>query len=435
MAFNMPNDKELERLFQVGAERYETKYDPEAWNRMEGLLVRRRRRGFFFLAFFIVGMALMIIFLAYMINHIANAEDVHKGEPITVTTEESNSNKSKDDIIIADESLGDRVIDPLSAKDMQADGTTGKELNDRSKTQLKIFKSKHLPNSFSTPDNPLKEFTSGPAEDIIVKANPSIINQNESSQLGREDFKRTSLPLSTADGIITLPRLFGLEVLEIRPLDIDLAYSGLRKPQPVEITRITRFNKFWDLGVIVGAETSRTQTNGFSSLDPTFGLAANYNFSKKLRVKFSTTYMKDSYIVGQGDYKPPKGYWKNGRAPEQTFAECNMIDVGLGLQYMFSETGKAGFFTGIGLSSNFMLNEEYYYMYDEFFDRWWAKHKTGSSTLLNSFEINFGYGRSISDRFHLSLVPYAKIPVRGVGHGDIMLGGMGVRLVLSWKTN
>lgn len=396
MAFNMPNDKELERLFQVGAERYKTKYDPEAWNQMEGLLARRRRRGFFFLAFFIVGMALMITFLAYTINRIANAEDVDKGEPITATTEESNSNKSKDDINI---------------------------------------KSEHLPNSFSTPDNPVKEFTPDPAKGIILKANTSIINQKENSQLGREDFKRTSLPLSTTDGAFTLPRLFGLEVLEIRPLNIDLAYSGLRKPQPVEITRITRFNKFWDLGVIVGAETSRTHTSGFSSIDPTFGLAANYNFSKKLRVKFSTTYMKDSYIAGQGDYKPPKGYWKHGRAPEQTFADCYMIDVGLGLQYMFSETGKAGFFTGIGLSSNFMLNEEYYYMYDDFFDRWWAKHKTGSSTLLNSFEINFGYGRSISDRFHLSLVPYAKIPVRGVGHGDIMLGGMGVRLVLSWKTN
>ena len=66
-----------------------------------------------------------------------------------------------------------------------------------------------------------------------------------------------------------------------------------------------------------------------------------------------------------------------------------MIEVGLGVQYALSGVNKNGFFAGVGLSSNFMLREEYYYMFEDPSDSWASTYTNENGTLFNNVELNF----------------------------------------------
>ena len=432
MALNWPNDKELERLFQAGAERFETEYDPESWNQMETLLNKKKRRGFVYLFFLSLG-ALLAFFLLFPKTDVGK-ERISSDRNSVVDSESSIQAEleSSGQIQNTDKITNNKTI----PTDQINNGSTGLEEN--TKGQVAEKQGQH-PESGILDQTTL--FVKESNIDYNPFQNPDDIFSRKTSELGIDNPSKELKTSATSDHAFSTSgwqnndNLFQLQILSIQPLELTDMNQVQRKPIPSIIEIKDDFNAFWNFGFSLGMDASRTQSNGLSSAEPFYGLAMKYNSSPKVAISFHTAFAKDSYIAGRYDYKPPKGYWKNSQAPQQTFAECSMIEVGFGVQYALSGVNENGFFAGLGLSSNFMIREEYYYMFEDPSDSWTSIYSSANRTLFNNLEFSFGYNAFVSNRFHLSMAPYLEIPVRGIGHGNIMLGGAGVRLNLTWVSN
>ena len=83
------------------------------------------------------------------------------------------------------------------------------------------------------------------------------------------------------------------------------------------------------------------------------------------------------------------------------------------------------------MNSNFMLNEQYKYLYDEPSKDWYASWQNDFNTFLSSVDLSLGYKFASRQSLLFEAGPYAKIPVNGIGHGGIKLTSFGVKIGVS----
>jgi hypothetical protein len=81
-----------------------------------------------------------------------------------------------------------------------------------------------------------------------------------------------------------------------------------------------------------------------------------------------------------------------------------------------------------------MLEEKYYYRFEDPEDNWSNYLNSGNNTLFNSLELNVGYNHKLKNNIEITLEPYARLPINGIGHGQVMLSSGGIRLYAKWAT-
>ncbi|MEE9371558.1 MAG: hypothetical protein V3V00_00740 [Saprospiraceae bacterium] len=433
MAIKAPHDDELERLFQQGAERYDIDYDPQAWNLMEILLDKRRKKILIYFGlgamFFLAIVGYFAIDFAEKIN--SNNEDVTTSiekniDGLKISYQQKNQEDSIDALEI--ESNNNKIIG-LSPNTINQNIPEKEKLKNTTGQFKPIYGDKRLTtyrkgqvndHSISSGSQYKKEEVNDNFISNKLLLNDNYITTNRGSKAH----------INTNN---TIASFASLDVLCIDPLLIDLSEIEMTS-EFVDPDISNEIKNYFYIGLVLGAEKSNTINNGFSSLDYNFGIESGVSLSNHLHMKLNGTYIADAYVASKNDYRPPKGYWSTSGAPDQTFAQCNMIEVGLGMQYSLSEPHTSGFYSGIGITTLFMLKEEYYYMYKDPSKSWKETFVNGGNTLLNSIEISFGYNKYLSNRISISLEPYARIPLNGIGHGNVLLGSAGLRVTAKWQT-
>ena len=431
MAFKEPNDDELERLFQAGAEQYNFEYDPIAWSQMETLLHSNKKRRVLYYALLVL-LLLSLIGLFILGSYDANERDLQKTTNKEITSIDKKLKPSSQEFTnaIPPENVQDSPTPPKSK-------TSSPQLINSSTTENSNAQIQNTNSNASnyTSINKEKEnatnflnITSEPKNEKSKLITNSRQNQNTTIQNGkRSDFQKITQKESSHFFDLTF-----LDRKDISPLTLNSSLSDIYELRIVDVVHQERQSKTWYLGATFGTETSVTNEKGYSSYEPNYGIETGVFLGRHFGLRLDATYIKDEYVAGKSDYIPPKGYWSNGVAPDQTFANCNMIKLGIGMQYFLSNSNSSGFYGGLDVTSFFMLKEDYYYMYGDATDNWGTVYWNENNTLFNGLEFNVGYNKYISNRFILSIEPYARIPIQGIGHGNIMLGGAGIRVVTKW---
>jgi hypothetical protein len=236
---------------------------------------------------------------------------------------------------------------------------------------------------------------------------------------------------------LTQNAISDLAVIMIAPLNLDkINYDGVKpfehSADDDDADDLEKSPKFL-LNLNVGIEIAQTPMGGLSDVDYSFGARLGYIANSKLVINAGLNYIRECYLAEGDDYRPPVGFWaaSEGVPPEEILALCDMIDVSIGASYHFSDVQSNGIVAHVNLLSNFMLREEYDYRFAESSDDFTGLFLGDSNTLLSQIELSTAYKLRTKGGFFIDAGPYLKVPLNGVGHGDVKLTSVGFRIGIS----
>jgi len=185
--------------------------------------------------------------------------------------------------------------------------------------------------------------------------------------------------------------------------------------------------------------------NSFSStpqVGTNLGLQLSIKLNNRLSVTSGAIYAVKPYETGMSNYRSANpGWWSGSRfaalgKPNDITANCKVLDIPLNLNYQLISKGKNDLKIGGGLSSYFMLREDYHFNFaDPATSPANLQVNNQNRHLFGVFNLDATYTRRIDNRFGIVIQPYAKLPITRIGFGQVDLRSTGVALGLSWDIN
>jgi hypothetical protein len=178
--------------------------------------------------------------------------------------------------------------------------------------------------------------------------------------------------------------------------------------------------------VITFVEFQRSSGIGF-----TFGLTAGYQINKNWSIESGISLdRKKYYTTGE--------YFDKSNVPGFYNADllsvdghCNMFEVPLNIRYKFESKSSHNFTASLGASSYFMTKESYNYSMIS-----WGQTVNGkftnfpkSTNLFSAINVSAGYEKKLNN-VSLLIEPYFKVPVKGIGTGNLYMSSTGINIGL-----
>ncbi len=191
----------------------------------------------------------------------------------------------------------------------------------------------------------------------------------------------------------------------------------------------------WSIGILAGIDKSNVKFVYDHSPGYNIGIMAGYHFSDNISIHTGAIYTQKNYKVAGGDFTAPKGSWISQYTIETVDGYCRMWDIPLLLRYTFNTKTKHNFFLSTGMSSYFMSRENY--NYDFYYNGQPTiknySYRSSDTHVLSIANISAGFASRVNDHLLLEVEPYTKIPMGGVGLGNIKLSSFGVNFSLQLR--
>lgn len=166
------------------------------------------------------------------------------------------------------------------------------------------------------------------------------------------------------------------------------------------------------------------------------GIEIGYHFNQHWSIQTGAIYTQKKYTVTGTDFTPPKGSWASYYHFDQIDGYCRMWEIPLLVRYQpGTERKPSRFAFSTGLSSYFMTRENYtyYYQYNGQALSRTNNYPSSDTHLLSVWHLSAEYSSPLSKIWSLGIEPYAKLPLGGVGFGQIRLSSFGINLILRHK--
>ncbi|MEM6525823.1 MAG: hypothetical protein AAF693_18635, partial [Bacteroidota bacterium] len=139
---------------------------------------------------------------------------------------------------------------------------------------------------------------------------------------------------------------------EIKPFENN---EDITEPRVDEDTTFKRSR--WSIGLEFSPDLSTVGLRGAEDPGYTIGLHGEYHFSSKWSLSGGLGYSKKIYFADQGigSYPGTNPNWTLNRVD----ANCDVIDIPINVSYYLNGYEESGFVFGAGLSTYFMLTENY----------------------------------------------------------------------------
>jgi hypothetical protein len=123
--------------------------------------------------------------------------------------------------------------------------------------------------------------------------------------------------------------------------------------------------------------------------------------------------------------------------PTNVSANCQVLDIPININYQLYAKGSNSFTLGTGLSSYFMLKEKYRFDYaeDSGVPTYNLNFAGQNQHLFGVLNLNATYHRKLNPKFSAVVQPYFKLPLTGIGNGQVNLKSTGVAIGFNWNIN
>ena len=269
-----------------------------------------------------------------------------------------------------------------------------------------------IPAISKTADQPVTE---QPA--TIITVNPTIdkgeLTKQEIAKTNTDQPIQVTTNQATKETITEPVKESGPETTEITP----------KKDKP-PVSR----GRGWSYQLLLGVDKSTVKFRYGNDPGYNMGVMGGYHFNDRLSIHSGAIFTQKNYKLAGEDFTAPKGSWVNNYKIENITGYCRMWEVPLLLRYTIRQNNKNSIFLSTGLSSYFMTSENYNYFY-YYNGQPVTRNSSYSSTdthVLSIAHLSVGFENRISQNWALQVEPYAKIPLGGVGFGNIRLSSFGV---------
>lgn len=190
------------------------------------------------------------------------------------------------------------------------------------------------------------------------------------------------------------------------------------------------------LAISAGPDLNSTSSIIGGKTSVAVGVGISVGLTKKLSLQTGLIYGSKNYTAEGYDYT-----FNNPNIPatiESIQALCKVLEIPLKASYLLNENKKRSIEFNAGLSSYLMLKENYVFKYTAASGR---KDRTNevvnaNQHLLSVVELSATYNLKLKNKkFAFGIEPYVKIPLGGVGEGNILLKSSGVSLKLRYDIN
>ncbi|MGZ3820541.1 MAG: hypothetical protein ACXVB6_08120, partial [Mucilaginibacter sp.] len=189
------------------------------------------------------------------------------------------------------------------------------------------------------------------------------------------------------------------------------------------------------LGIIAssdlnGVNSSFQQTKVGGNFGATFGVT----FGQKWTVSTGAMYAIKPYLTNFNNYHTA---YKFPTQPSSVNANCRMLDIPLNINYQVYKVHANKITLGSGLSSYFMLREDYKFNYSNTYVTGPSNYTVinKNKNILSVLNLDATYEHQISSKVGVTIQPYLKVPLSDVGASQVRLQTTGVAVGLNWNLN
>jgi hypothetical protein len=431
----MKDEKEdsIDKLFSQGLKDpgNNASYREEDWDALESMLEGRKPKGIIYrLAYIISGIAaLLLLVLGWLFLNPASKPD--KTTPQVVKTK-SQAKQDSGKYGTPVQQLADRKTQtPLagtdSANNAPAKNRPGKSFFTLSadaggrNTAGQIAKTDAAPKSptVKTPSDTII-ITDKAVNNMAVnntKLDTIIITDKAAANLANNNAKADTIIAPKAPALVSV-------VDDIKPKKKSAkagTSSGSFKP-----TLALSFIASPDINSVKGFSQNKVGTNA--------GLLLTLGVSKKWSISTGAVYSDKPYLTDFANYSSA---YKFNTNPTSVSASCIVLDIPVNVGYQLYNSGGNKFSLGTGLSSYFMLRENYTFNYAGEYPGGPTSYniRNKNKHIMGVLNLNATYQREISSKFGVGVQPYFKVPLTGIGYGQVNLKSAGVAVGVTWNIN
>jgi hypothetical protein len=178
------------------------------------------------------------------------------------------------------------------------------------------------------------------------------------------------------------------------------------------------------VGLFAGPDVSTVEFQSVKTPGFSLGALVGYRFNKLISVETGLIWDK-KYYYSNGEY-----YKKDGAPPlpanTTLDGSCSMFEIPVDIRFDFATKKNHGFFAKTGLSSYFMTSENYTFNNPTFPSPYQFNNHNFQNNIFSILQLSGGYERAISEKTKFRVEPYVKIPLQGIGNGDMPIASFGI---------
>ncbi|MEO7766698.1 MAG: hypothetical protein ABIS01_04700, partial [Ferruginibacter sp.] len=352
----LPSDNELDKLIKEAAEQFEAGNAVPDWKGMESLLDKKlpvkkdpSRKPVIILLFLLL-FTFIVASYFYLIN----------SKPGNVAVQ-----------------MAKKEIAEAKAKPATPSIDKNKSTDSEKTTEWKT--------SSDVPEQ--TGFASSQKRHPFAKHNASITRKTGYSKLNTSageivensltvDQENATLPTETTSSVIKTPVLTNgqiekkIEIVIDNDLKKPVQATGIENIQPIDTTRSSPDKKMqskfkknpFTISLLYAPELTTINLSNIDKPGSNYGILVGYDLSKKFSIQTGIIKSRKNYTANGYDYKTnypaPPSYTLSNVA-----GYCNMYEIPLNLTYQLSHGKKINTYVIGGVSSYFMTNESYNFLY------------------------------------------------------------------------
>jgi|GEM_PF-1959892 hypothetical protein len=279
--------------------------------------------------------------------------------------------------------------------------------------------------------------TNGSTDIANANTGTSLLRDTAQVRTGADENSGMQNTGTNESNLLNIP---GTEVIAIAALDsIPVKTDSLTRVDTTSIKDKDKkepYKRGFSISLLLNPEYN--SPTDFSFYKPGFniGFNAEYYILPRLSIVSGMIYGKKLYACDASDYGSSPSYIRYGKAyyPEQVKASCGVIDIPVNIRYKFLNKKSFNLYATTGLSSYIMLKETYIFQYSGKSNRPDEEEDVVNKNryLFNIWNVSLGIEKRINDTWSVQAEPYIKLPLNGIGAGDIKLVSTGVYFSLKY---
>jgi len=196
-------------------------------------------------------------------------------------------------------------------------------------------------------------------------------------------------------------------------------------------------NRSLEFGVLAAPDFASVNALAGDRPGSTIGLTIDYEFANHWYIGSGLLLDRKIFSAYAQDFHaPPNFYADNGMRGDVYLVKgaFEMLEVPLNLRYDFAISGSTFFFFSGGLSSYLLAsqNNNYYYhmTWNPRSNECMPVSSPDKSYLFSALNLSMGVETGLSNSLSLLVAPYVKVPVRGIGVGQVQMSTVGINFSL-----
>ncbi len=240
------------------------------------------------------------------------------------------------------------------------------------------------------------------------------------------------------------------KAVNVQSVETNLPEPAQKKDEPVKaetqdkdmpaagknISKSKKKNSFF-ISVSAGPDISAAGTERPGKIQLLTGAGLGYTYKDRLTLRTGFYTARKVYTASPKQYNPPPPFWSYYPYMEKIEADCKVYEIPLLLSYQFGNKSKSNWMATAGISSFLMKEEVYDYYYKPYPTAPVRTYKRTIKDENNHFfsvvTLSAGYQRKFGNKVSLIAEPYLKLPLAGVGYGNVKLNSAGVMMTLALK--